>query len=133
MSRYHSVIRGLNRLPEGCVYRLKNEIETVVAENINVMQSSVSTTILCPNQNCKTANTVGAKFCGECGKPMAAEPTKCRRPSCNVMLNNGTKFCQQCGYDQGKVSNSMSFALSNCNDEETVYSVADGDVLENLE
>ena len=43
------------------------------------------------------AKSTGGKFCGDCGKPLAAK-TEC--PSCKAKLPEGAKFCGECG---GKV------------------------------
>jgi predicted amidophosphoribosyltransferase len=44
------------------------------------------------------ANTMGAKFCPECGAPVAAAPTKCGK--CGAELK-GAKFCPECGTKAG--------------------------------
>jgi hypothetical protein len=51
-------------------------------------------TVACPS--CSTVNVVGARFCVQCGKPMA--PGVCS--TCNSSLVPGAKFCASCGKAQ---------------------------------
>lgn len=45
------------------------------------------------------AKSTGGKFCGECGKPVAAAaPSQC---SCGAKLAAGAKFCPDCGKPAG--------------------------------
>ena len=44
----------------------------------------------CPS--CSTVNADGARFCVECGTPLAA-----RCPSCSAAYAPGQKFCGECG------------------------------------
>lgn len=46
----------------------------------------------CPH--CGAGNSAGMKFCGACGKPLAAT-TVC--PHCNAEIPAGMKFCGNCG------------------------------------
>jgi class 3 adenylate cyclase/predicted ATPase len=46
--------------------------------------------VICPN--CSADNIPGAKFCNECGTPLAAG---C--PSCGATNKPGAKFCNECG------------------------------------
>jgi class 3 adenylate cyclase len=46
--------------------------------------------VICPN--CATENDAGAKFCNECGTPLAAG---C--PNCGATNKPGAKFCNECG------------------------------------
>lgn len=46
--------------------------------------------MICPN--CATENDAGAKFCNECGTPLAAG---C--PNCGATNKPGAKFCNECG------------------------------------
>jgi len=52
-------------------------------------------TAQCPSCGAKST---GAKFCGECGKPMQAAKTNCGQ--CNAKIEPGTKFCGECGAKQ---------------------------------
>lgn len=47
----------------------------------------------CPS--CQTANSAGAKFCQNCGQPMA--PPKVHCTNCGHELSPGVKFCPECG------------------------------------
>ncbi len=47
-------------------------------------------------QNCGTQNSVGTKFCGNCGKSLApAAKVKC--PKCDADVPSTMKFCGNCG------------------------------------
>jgi class 3 adenylate cyclase/tetratricopeptide (TPR) repeat protein len=46
--------------------------------------------VICPT--CSTENILGAKFCNECGTPLAAA---C--PNCGAVNKPGAKFCNECG------------------------------------
>ena len=46
--------------------------------------------MICPT--CSTENILGAKFCNECGTPLAAA---C--PNCGAVNKPGAKFCNECG------------------------------------
>ena len=50
--------------------------------------------MICPN--CSSENTPGAKFCNECGTPLAAA---C--PHCGAINKPGAKFCNECGTQFG--------------------------------
>jgi membrane protease subunit (stomatin/prohibitin family) len=50
-------------------------------------------TAACPS--CQTANPAGAKFCQNCGQPMAAPKVHCT--NCGHELSPGAKFCPECG------------------------------------
>jgi len=50
----------------------------------------VSTLLACPH--CGFANQSGAKFCANCGKPVAA-----RCPECGADVAAGARFCSNCG------------------------------------
>lgn len=56
-----------------------------------VTAQGAGTTVPCPA--CGNQNPSGVKFCGTCGKPMAA--AKC--PSCGAPVSPGIKFCGSCG------------------------------------
>jgi membrane protease subunit (stomatin/prohibitin family) len=45
--------------------------------------------------NCQTNNPPGAKFCGNCGQPLAAAVPHCT--NCGTQLPPGAKFCGNCG------------------------------------
>jgi rubrerythrin len=45
------------------------------------------------------ASSTGSKFCGACGKPMAAAPTPC--PKCRAPIPAAAKFCPDCGSPRG--------------------------------
>lgn len=47
--------------------------------------------VVCPA--CKTQNTMGSKFCLNCGTSLV---NKC--PNCNTDLAPGSKFCPECGH-----------------------------------
>lgn len=47
---------------------------------------------VCPH--CSAPST-GSKFCGSCGKPMAAAPSAC--PKCRAEIPAAAKFCPDCG------------------------------------
>ncbi|WP_091570668.1 double zinc ribbon domain-containing protein [Oryzisolibacter propanilivorax] len=46
-----------------------------------------------PCAHCKAWNAIEARFCQQCGKPMA--PSACAR--CGSALQGDAKFCPQCG------------------------------------
>ena len=46
--------------------------------------------MICPN--CQAENKEGAKFCNECGTPLALS---C--PRCGASHRAGQKFCDECG------------------------------------
>jgi hypothetical protein len=48
---------------------------------------------------CHAAMPPGAKFCGECGTPVAKAQLNCT--SCGTLLH-GAKFCPECGHAAGK-------------------------------
>lgn len=50
----------------------------------------------CPHCN---APLTGAKFCGECGKPVAAGPAPCSK--CKAPIPAASKFCPECGAPKG--------------------------------
>ena len=50
-----------------------------------------TTTVACPS--CHAANQPNAKFCAECGKPMAGSAC----PNCKAQNAPGAKFCSECG------------------------------------
>lgn len=57
-------------------------------------KTSPAAKLVCPN--CGTALPEEAKFCAECGTPVAKpHPTHC--PNCGVKLPDGAKFCVECG------------------------------------
>lgn len=45
---------------------------------------------------CGTQNTIGTKFCSNCGAPQQA-PVSAECPACNAQVQAGTKFCASCG------------------------------------
>ncbi len=48
--------------------------------------------------NCGSELREGAKFCANCGTPVALpRPTHCPNPACNQQLSGGEKFCPTCG------------------------------------
>ncbi|MCW3977944.1 MAG: SPFH domain-containing protein [Candidatus Bathyarchaeota archaeon] len=47
-------------------------------------------------QNCGTQNSVGTKFCGNCGKSLAPV-AKVKCPKCGTDVPSTTKFCGNCG------------------------------------
>ena len=51
---------------------------------------------VCPS--CSAPST-GSKFCGSCGKPMAAAPSAC--PKCKAEIPAASKFCPDCGSPRG--------------------------------
>ena len=48
------------------------------------------TAMSCPS--CGRTTRAGARFCGECGRPLAS-----RCPACGTECEPGTKFCEACG------------------------------------
>jgi membrane protease subunit (stomatin/prohibitin family) len=54
-------------------------------------------TVACPS--CQAANSPGAKFCQNCGQPMA--PPKVHCTNCGNELSPGAKFCPECGTPAG--------------------------------
>jgi hypothetical protein len=44
---------------------------------------------------CRNPLPAGARFCEECGNPVAAPPTAC--PRCKATLESGLRFCTVCG------------------------------------
>lgn len=57
----------------------------------NLPSSGAPSGPTCPN--CGAANSVGTRFCGQCGTSLAI--AKCA--SCKAELGVGVKFCAQCG------------------------------------
>ena len=55
---------------------------------------TANNTIKCPQ--CGAENTVGKKFCGECGAKLNADKIIC--PQCGAEIDSGKKFCGECGY-----------------------------------
>jgi membrane protease subunit (stomatin/prohibitin family) len=53
--------------------------------------------VACPS--CQAANSPGAKFCQNCGQPMA--PPKVHCTNCGTELAPGAKFCPECGTPAG--------------------------------
>ena len=49
--------------------------------------------------NCSSTNPAGAKFCANCGQPIAAAPAHCM--NCGTELVPGAKFCASCGTPAG--------------------------------
>lgn len=49
--------------------------------------------IVCPA--CRADNQPDSRFCGSCGRQLAAAPTAC--PKCNATIASGAKFCSSCG------------------------------------
>lgn len=52
-----------------------------------------------PCPSCQAANSPGAKFCQNCGQPMA--PPKVHCTNCGHELSPGAKFCPECGTPAG--------------------------------
>ena len=48
---------------------------------------------------CQAPNPAGAKFCMNCGQPMAAPPVHCT--NCRTELQPGARFCGNCGTQAG--------------------------------
>src|SRR5574341_1573548 len=55
-----------------------------------IMGAAMSTILACPH--CGFANPPGAKFCANCGRPVAS-----RCPECGADLAPGARFCSNCG------------------------------------
>lgn len=53
-----------------------------------------------PCPACGKANTVGTKFCSDCGGKMEAAKVPCVK--CGAELREGAKFCSECGSSQEK-------------------------------
>ncbi len=60
--------------------------------------SSQTNTIPCPT--CGKPNSVGVKFCADCGGKMEVSKVPCVK--CGVDLREGAKFCSECGATQEK-------------------------------
>jgi predicted ATPase/class 3 adenylate cyclase len=58
-------------------------------------------------ETCGTDNTIGAKFCSECG---AALEQAC--PSCSTAAPAGAKYCAQCGHGLGRETPSTAAPVS---------------------
>lgn len=76
------------------------------SENMNMFgaqsaPSEQAATALCPS--CGAKVRAGAKFCPECGKPIADRPSGdaivC--PKCKTRVKVGVKFCPECGQSLG--------------------------------
>jgi membrane protease subunit (stomatin/prohibitin family) len=63
-------------------------------------QNVQSAMISCPG--CGKANSVGTKFCSDCGGKM--EITKLPCVKCGLSLSEGAKFCNECGSKQEKMA-----------------------------
>jgi class 3 adenylate cyclase/tetratricopeptide (TPR) repeat protein len=61
--------------------------------------------VICPS--CASENDPGAKFCNECGTPLAAP---C--PTCGATNKPGAKFCNECGTQLGAVTAPPSAAAA---------------------
>jgi membrane protease subunit (stomatin/prohibitin family) len=59
--------------------------------------AAANTALICPS--CGKPNNSGAKFCDNCGKPMAVPGLTC--PSCKAVSPAGAKFCNACGKPLG--------------------------------
>ena len=57
--------------------------------------------------NCSHENETSAKFCSECGAPLAL-----RCVSCDAVQPAGSKFCNQCGTPVGKATASTEAATT---------------------
>ena len=76
----------------------KNEVTPVAGEALSDLTPAVvdmaraarEEVSLCPH--CGAKNNVGAKFCGECGAPLARTCA-----ACGAENEPGAKFCQNCG------------------------------------
>ena len=77
---------------------LKNAVAEQFAEKlkdadlIGGMDARSQQASVCPH--CAAPST-GSKFCGSCGKPMAAAPSSC--PKCKGVIPATSKFCPDCG------------------------------------
>ncbi|MDW8084456.1 MAG: SPFH domain-containing protein [Candidatus Caldarchaeum sp.] len=58
------------------------------------VQQQPTVLVVCPH--CGHQNQQGAKFCTNCGKPMAPQPTSNKCPSGHD-VPQGSKFCPECG------------------------------------
>lgn len=61
-------------------------------------QQQQAATVACPT--CNKPNSVGTKFCGECGGKMEVAQVLCVK--CGHSLREGAKFCNDCGSSQEK-------------------------------
>ena len=57
--------------------------------------------------NCGTTNAPSAKFCSECGTPLARE---C--PNCGTPLAGTPKFCAECGTSLGIAAGDEALAAA---------------------
>ena len=48
-----------------------------------------------PCPKCGAINTIGSKFCSECGEKMRTEDSKCGK--CGTDMKSSSKFCSECG------------------------------------
>ncbi|MBE1553854.1 SPFH domain-containing protein [Sporosarcina limicola] len=67
-------------------------------QQANTPPPSISQTekISCPH--CQAPNTLGTKFCGDCGKSIQMKKVPCI--GCQAELNEDAKFCGECGTKQ---------------------------------
>lgn len=68
----------------------------MMTQNTNAGVSPATQNVLCPH--CRGVNTLNARFCSSCGKPMGVENTLC--VNCKAEIPKNSKFCPNCGATQ---------------------------------
>ncbi|UCH31345.1 MAG: SPFH domain-containing protein [Candidatus Bathyarchaeota archaeon] len=69
---------------------------TAMAKSMQTSQAPASPQKVVVCQNCGTQNTVGTKFCGNCGSSLGPI-TKVKCPKCSSENPTNMKFCGNCG------------------------------------
>lgn len=66
-----------------------------------MLQQAMSAGAMVPCPKCGTQNQNTAKFCSNCGGPMAVAPATTPCPKCGKPVPAGSKFCNDCGAKLG--------------------------------
>jgi membrane protease subunit (stomatin/prohibitin family) len=92
IAEFCSAIDGHNKT----IADAKAEIERINAEK--ALPSAPVGGVACPA--CGNVNSVGKKFCSECGAKIEAAPAPANGsacPACGALNETGRKFCSECG------------------------------------